>query len=536
FLAAARSDYERLLSALYSEGYYSGVISILVDGREAASVAPLDAPKTVSKIAISVDPGPRFRFSRTAIGPTAKRTTLPGGFRIGEIARSEEIVSAARAGVTAWRNEGHARAEVRDQQITADHRTNTLSADIPLAPGPLVHFGEVRVTGNQRVRMTRLLRIAGFPTGEIYSPEKAEKVVRRLRRTGVFSSVSLTEAENLGPGDTLDYDLALVEGKRRRLNFGAEVSSTEGVSLSGYWMHRNLFGGAENLKISGAISGIGGQTGGTDYTLGTRIERPGTPFADNLAFAEVIAKKGNEDDYTVESLGFSIGLTRYITDTLTGEIAVGIENQRITDDFGQTTYRQLTLPFSLAWDRRDNILNPKDGFYLKGGIMPYIGLQTTGNGAKATLDARGYEGFVDNRIVIAARIQAGTIFGTDLHDTPRDYLFYSGGGGTVRGQPYQSLAVTPDPGKPRTGGTNFFGTSLEVRGDVTESIGLAAFYDAGYISDGDFVSGNGEWQSGAGIGGRYYTAIGPIRFDVATPVSGNTGDGIQFYIGIGQAF
>ena len=41
---------------------------------------------------------------------------------------------------------------------------------------------------------------------------------------------------------------------------------------------------------------------------------------------------------------------------------------------------------------------------------------------------------------------------------------------------------------------------------------------------------------GTGLGLRYDTGFGPIRFDVATPVAGDTGDGVQIYIGIGQAF
>ncbi|WP_371919262.1 BamA/TamA family outer membrane protein [Pseudomonas sp. MPR-R1B] len=42
---------------------------------------------------------------------------------------------------------------------------------------------------------------------------------------------------------------------------------------------------------------------------------------------------------------------------------------------------------------------------------------------------------------------------------------------------------------------------------------------------------------GAGIGGRFYTNFGPLRFDVATPLNPRKGDGkIALYISIGQAF
>jgi len=48
---------------------------------------------------------------------------------------------------------------------------------------------------------------------------------------------------------------------------------------------------------------------------------------------------------------------------------------------------------------------------------------------------------------------------------------------------------------------------------------------------------DGPWGIGAGIGGRYYTAIGPIRVDLAIPVNKLPDSGsFQIYIGIGQAF
>jgi len=42
---------------------------------------------------------------------------------------------------------------------------------------------------------------------------------------------------------------------------------------------------------------------------------------------------------------------------------------------------------------------------------------------------------------------------------------------------------------------------------------------------------------GPGLGFRYYTGFGPIRLDIATPLSRRSGDSlVQFYISLGQAF
>ena len=85
------------------------------------------------------------------------------------------------------------------------------------------------------------------------------------------------------------------------------------------------------------------------------------------------------------------------------------------------------------------------------------------------------------------------------------------------------------------GGQAFLAASAEIRVKATSTIGVVGFADIGRVDPQDFFDG-GDWHAGAGLGLRYHTGFGPIRLDVAAPVGGNTGDGVQFYIGIGQAF
>ena len=63
------------------------------------------------------------------------------------------------------------------------------------------------------------------------------------------------------------------------------------------------------------------------------------------------------------------------------------------------------------------------------------------------------------------------------------------------------------------------------------------FYDFGYVGAEVFPDFSGDSHAGAGLGLRYNTGIGPIRLDVATPVSGDTNAAdFYIYVGIGQAF
>lgn len=531
--AAAQADYGRLLGALYAAGHYSGTISIRIDGREAADIAPLNAPRTIRQVQIEVQPGPAFRFGQATAAPLAPRTEMPEDFAVGRPALSGTVRAAAEAAVDGWRDAGHAKAAVGAQRLTADHPNAQLDASMTLAPGPQARFGRLTFAGQARMREARLHKIAGLPEGAVYSPEELRKVADRLRRTGVFRSVALAEADTLGPGDTLDITANVVEMPWRRLGFGAELSSTEGGTLSAYWLHRNLRGGGERFRIALEAAHIGLNNGGIDWTLGLELERPATFTPDTTA--RLTFELGREQlvNARIDGTVFGFGLRHIFSEYLTGRADLTYTFMRVTDANGRRDYRNVALPIGLTWDRRDDALDTRRGFWIDAETMPYLGLGSTGSGMRAKLDARGFYP-LGERVVIAARVQGGIITGSNLIDTPRGYLFWSGGGGTVRGQPFRSLGV--DVAGVKAGGTQFIGGSLELRGKVTDSIGVVGFFDYGRITDSTFSAPGSNWHAGAGIGLRYATPVGPLRLDIAAPAGGTTGKGVQFYLGIGQAF
>lgn len=536
--AAAQAEYSSLVNALYGMGYYAPVVHVLVDGREAASIPPLDAPGRVGKVVVSVDPGPKFTFSATRVAPITPETDLPEGFAPGKTAESGLVREAVQAGVNGWRDAGHAKAEVAAQDVVADHAANTLAADVTLNPGPRLRFGTLTISGQDRMREGRIRKIAGLPEGETYSPETLKRSADRLRRTGVFKSVSLTEAEAVRAPDYLDISAAVVEEKTRRYSIGAELASLEGLDLSGYWLHRNLLGGGERLKVDAEIANIGAKDNGVDYVLGVTLDRPATFTPDTtLGFTSEIGRL-DEGFYTADLFSLGTNLSHYISDELTARVGIEYSYAKYSDFIGDFTFKHFAFPLGATWDTRDDKLSATKGFYLDGEIRPFLGYGITDSGTRIKADGRAYVTFGDTRpVTLAGRAQLGAVLGADLLGTPRDYLFYSGGGGTVRGQPYQALGVESGVlyGE-KIGGMAFAAVSGEVRAKVTQNIGIVGFVDAGFVGALDYSAG--DWHAGAGLGLRYATGFGPIRLDVAAPVSGSvdTGDGVQVYIGIGQAF
>ncbi len=533
--AAARADYERILGVLYGRARYGATVSIQIDGVEAADIPLTEVPAVIRSVVVRVDPRNGYVFNRADIGPLAPGDTPSERYAVGQIAETGEIANARSQALESWFAAGRALAETASERFVADHAAETLDARIRIAPGPVTRFGDVRVVGTSSVREQRILEIAGFPTGEIITPQERAKVTDRLRRIGTFSSVLLTQRETLGPGNTLDYDLEVVDQQPRRLGFGAELSSTDGVSLSALWMHRNIFGGAETFRIEGEIDGISGSTGGADYALGARVTRPATVNADTDAFAFVNTNFDQEPDYEARTLSFGVGTTRRFSEVLTGEAAVRFVASEEEDALGERSFRFIGLPITATWERRDDILDPTRGRFTEIEVEPYLGLNGTTSGIRLQTDRRLYFPLGD-RIVLAGRLQTASVFGPSLTETPNDFRTYSGGGGTVRGQNYQSLGVDLGGGV-ETGGKSFAAISVEARAQLRGPISVVGFFDVGYVSEDSLFAGTGEMHSGAGIGVRYATGIGPIRLDLAVPVEKPTpADDFYLYIGIGQAF
>lgn len=539
-LAAARSDYARILAAMYARGHYSVDIRIQIDGREAAAIPVLEAPRSISTIRIAVDPGAPFRFGLARVQPLPPGTELPQEFRTGAVAESRAVTSAVGVAIKAWRETGHAKAFVAAQDVLADHAAKRLDVDVGLAPGPRLRFGHLEIVGEDRMRERRIRKIAGLPEGETFSETELRRAETRLRRTGIFASVALTEDDQVTAPDLLGVTATVVEQKPRRYSFGAEIASLDGLSLSASWLHRNLLGGGERLGVSADVTNIGSGESGVDYGLEVTLDRPATLSPDTTAGLVLGYSHEDEIDYNLDSVTFGLKFSHLFSERLTARAGLTYDYVDGRDPGGAFTFRNLSLPLGVTWDKRDVANNPTKGFYLDAEAKPFAGFGTTGSGLRATLDGRAYRSLGEpGKVVVAARVQAGAVLGSDLLETPRGDLFFSGGGGTVRGQPYRSLGIAVTRGfgpEFLIGGKYFLAGSLEVRAKVSDKIGVVGFVDWGSIGLDGFTGEFAESHAGAGIGLRYDTGLGPIRFDVAAPISGTTGDGVQFYVGLGQSF
>ena len=300
-------------------------------------------------------------------------------------------------------------------------------------------------------------------------------------------------------------------------------------------MHRNLFGNAEKLRFEMRLSGLGG-TSDIDGRIALRLDRPATLGPDDNTYYLLEVERLDEEHYKATRGMGAIGVRRVFSDTLFAEGSIGFESILAEDVFGKRRFKYIEGSLRAESDRRNNRVSATRGYYLDARFVPFIGVDGSKSGAQVKLDGRIYYSLgSSDRVVLAGRMQLGSVIGPSLADVSPTKLFFSGGAGSVRGHEYQSLGVPVTGGI--AGGKGYLALSTEVRGKVTDKISLVGFYDLGLVDESSFVSSASQRHSGAGLGIRYdVSGIGPLRLDLAYPVDGGSDDGLQFYIGIGQSF
>lgn len=538
----ARDDRDRLIAALYENARYGGVVHVSVAGTDIDSLPPNPTfPRNRPvPVTVRVEPGPVFTLGEVRLeGEAAGRDPKALGLEPGGNASSILILRAGERLVATLRQEGRPLAKLDRREVIADHATRRVDVTLAATGGPVAPVGAVTVTGTRRVDGDFVRDYSRLNAGQPFSPEDMKKASDRLRDLGVFSSVTIKEANALAPDGSIPVAIEVAEGKHRYFGFGAQVSTTDGAGFSGYWGHRNLFGKAETLRFEGAVSRLGETTDvtGLDYSAGVIFSKPGIFVPAARLDASLRAKTEHPDTYEAQSVTAAAGITYEINDRDTVSGGGEIDWTKAEDAYGTNEYLTVSLPLTAKRDARDNKLDPTNGYTVSLAAKPSYEINNSTVFSSFEGTVTGYRGLGENnRVVLAGKAALGTLVGTDdLSKIPTTRRFFAGGGGSVRGYAYQEISPYNADGD-ATGGRSYALASAEARVKVTDTIGVVPFIDAGTVST-KMVPDFSDIRAGAGLGLRYSTPFGPLRLDVAVPLN-KYEDGTKYgiYAGIGQSF
>lgn len=548
-------DRDRLVAALYAEGYYGGTIDMTISGNQPDSPNIFDIVQAARSrgpvpVKIVIHPGPQFHFGSVRIlnaatgrpladAPTQKALAL----QTDEPALASSIVSAESRLAGHWRDMGYPFARVTNKDVVADHADKRIDVTFFVDPGQRAKFGRFTVEGADFLTPGFIEDRIEIQPGETFSPKRLADLRTRLSKIEAIGGIRIREGDHLDANGGLPVVIEVSPRKPRYVGFSAEYSNTDGSSANVFWGHRNLFGGGETLRLDGAVSWFGQTPEAVPnadpfgYKVSATFTKPGIITARDDLIAAAALMREVTNAYVREGVTVTAGVRRRFSDQFSMQIGVDFEDSSIEDANGKGDYFIVGIPIDANFDNTDSQLDPTRGFRVNATVEPFAYLGDGGAGpvmAKGTVSA--YHALdEDKRYVLAGRVSAGSMMGASLDDVPANRRFYVGGGGSLRGYDYQSASPRNAFGQ-IIGGLSYFEASAEARIKITDTIGIVPFFDMGAAFSNEFPDFN-NLKYAAGLGLRYYTGIGPLRFDFAVPLNPGPNDGSYgIYVSLGQAF
>lgn len=433
-----RADYDRVQTALESQGFYAGHVTITVNvaGQSVDGLNPqlpdmLKAvgPKESVKITIAPALGAQFRLGQVSVvapavtaptvprvGAEKKADSVPGqkgavqaasaapvpvaltdgeqkafGLVSGQPALAATVLAAQGSLLTFLQEEGYATASVSTPVAYLKTQSQTLDIVFHVARGPKLVIGPIAFDGLTHVHDSFLRRRLRLHEGDLYRPSTIEAARQDLAGTGVFSTVQVHDAPPIvtlgntvsrvpGVAQAMPIDFGFTEGKRHTLSAQAGFSTDLGGRAGVSWTHHNLLGAAEQLKLTALVTGLGGSAQqGLGYDVYADFNKPDFLRRDQTLSLRVEAIRQLLYSYRQTAFLARAGLGRHLGKYwFVSAGLMGMQEQ--IQQFGDTRhYFIISAPLSATYDSTE-LVNPIDpathGIRASLTATPSVSLET----------------------------------------------------------------------------------------------------------------------------------------------------------------
>ncbi len=487
-------------------------------------------------------------------------------------------------------NRGYLNAEVKTEVRKNPGNPHRVSVAYQITENQLVRTGEIAYLGQKQTRLSLIRKTAEIPAETPMRRDQLLAGESRLYDLGIFDWSSIGPRKPI-TDQTEEMTLVKVhEAKRNEITygFGFEVSHRGG----------NIPTGTVALPGGGGSIGLGGnQIAPSQSTFASprgsvEFTRRNIRGLAETASASILLSRLDQRALTTYSQPHFFGsqwqsLTSFSVERNSenplftaglGDLAFQVErlisrkfNTRLQlrYDFNKTTLSHLLVPdlvlpqdqhvhlstwsATLIRDTRDKPLDAHKGSFstVNFGLTP-TAFGSSANFAKFFGQYAYYKPV--HSVVFANSVRLG--FATPFSGSfvPTSQMFFSGGGTSLRGFPIdeagpQRLVPFCNVLKGESGcvnvtvpvgGRQLFILNSEARFPlgIMKALGGVVFYDGGNVYSAiNFNNFVNNYSNTVGVGLRYATPLGPVRFDIGrnlNPVPGL--NPLQYYITIGQAF
>jgi len=392
----------------------------------------------------------------------------------------------------------------------------------------ICHFNNINISTPKDIAKKVVFSRLNFHKGSKYSSKKVSDAYSSISGLEAFDQVAIREKKS---NELVDLNIKVKKrAKTIRKEIGIGYETNLGPKALFRWEQRNFKGDARkisvDLKYSNKEKYIKNTLFWPAFTKAPFFNNYYLDFKNEFNYYEIEFDKFKEKklanythllkDYYNFSIDSGIGFERiYITKS--GKIC------NISDG-----HFFLLYPFlNLIVDTRDSKINPKDGIYtslyLESGLK-YLGSDSSY--FKLLSEARVIKSF--NNFTVAIKTKFGFIneFQKRL---PESKKFFAGGAYSNRAYGYNKLGATDSKCK-YMGAKTIIDTSIESDYWVNNSFAIATFFDGTMINEKTLFFDT-SFKSAVGIGIRYMTAIGPVKFDFGIDPKNRSQKALHFQIG-----
>ncbi|MDA8387956.1 MAG: autotransporter assembly complex protein TamA [Nitrospiraceae bacterium] len=385
--------------------------------------------------------------------------------------------------------------------------------------GPQFRFGPVTFVQTRKILSARFLRkYLKFKEGDPYNVPVLLAFQDSLIGSGYFSQVQVTPEQGKTAGPLVPVLVKLTPAKHYQISLGAGYGTDTGVRGRLDWTDRWLNRRGHFMKVNLALAEI------KQYAVWRYI----VPFppASHLDYTLGFFA----EDTTIEkSQTYLAGVsyTRPVSPRWFQTVYFNVEREHFTVA-DETATSRLILP-GATWTYK----KVPPSAYADEGIRLILDVKGTAKAMGSSVSmvqarfrpkyVRGIGGFGS----LILRGDAGATEVDNFQRLPASLRFFAGGENSIRGYSYKTLGPTNAEGLVE-GGKYLLTASIEYDQRVYKKWGAAFFYDGGNA----FSSIPFTWKSGAGVGIRWFSIVGPVKLDFAWAISNPTPT-FHIYVSIG---
>lgn len=367
-----------------------------------------------------------------------------------------------------------------------------------------------RVVGDDLLR-----KLIYWEQGEYYHQGRLDRLRRSLVALDYFSRIDIDPQPDNAIDKRVPVEVTLTPAKRDIYTAGLSYGTDSGAGIRLGLERRYV-----NQRGHKALAQLDYAQNRKTLTLQYRI--PAFAWLDGWYTASIQAADEQTDYIDTRRVEFVASRSGQYNRHLNLIASMHVLRERwayeYEDDNDPSTpplYRYATYAYPslrAEYHDTDDRLFPRRGY--AGTLMLRGGVEGAGSDASfAQVHARAYWylplGEIDRLIL---RGEAGHTYTNALVDLPPSLRFYAGGDRSIRGYEWREVGprVVEDGDEGfALGAKHVFTASAEYEHYFTDTWGGAVFVDSGSAFDD-----TPDWRTGVGIGVRWRSPVGPLRFDI----------------------